>query len=770
MKRFVNQADKKKIINLRTISSNRVVFILWQTALVILLTIGVFMVYFSWIPLEKSWILKICLAGTVILTGSAVLKGSKKTAAYCPALPAAAGILSVIVSGPVSVYHGLFGFLNYLVGWWNLKYEDGKNLFTHVQITEKDIAVFSLALLFFTVAFIWIFVQKKSVLAVGLSALILIAGSMVIGCFSSISCGFILAGAVGVWLTRLNGSFGLRIGVWTAGIGMILLVFAFLIGNGSSSALVQLKKTVSEKIEVLRYGEDTLPEGDIRKASFMLSKEENTLTVTSQQAKDIYLRGYIGSRYVEGCWKTLKKAAFGGEKTGLMKWLEKSGLKPAQQYASYVQADGEDVGNYITIKNTGAKRKYIYLPYSAWDLKDVDVRPMQDAGWTASEFLGATHYTFREESQDLPSELLSVSDWIFNPEEDAQVQYAQAEEIYRNFVYENYLEVDDSIQNLIESMFWEDAEADDKIGIYRITQRIRTVFEQNISYRSRPETIPENEEPLQWFLTQSREGNSVLFASAAVEAYRCCGIPARYAEGYLLRKSRIQASGKGQVKLTNQDSHAWVEVYMDGIGWVPVDVTPGFYYDTYALMEMLEKPKGTQKTADIEDTKNQADDLQGDGQGGMEQDRKKGLTEKIYWGAVSLLLVLILVGMCILFGLEILRFRRLLKLQKYISSEKTDFVSQELCHIIYVVLESVGIESCLGWQAEKTEENLCRKIPVFMPGEYQRVSHLMEKYVYGDEILKSHERRVLLGFIEKIYRERKVLTLKERLKLRYCRF
>ena len=48
---------------------------------------------------------------------------------------------------------------------------------------------------------------------------------------------------------------------------------------------------------------------------------------------------------------------------------------------------------------------------------------------------------------------------------------------------------------------------------------------------------------------------------------------------------------------TSQDAHAWTEIYMDGMGWIPVDFTPGFYYNTYALLRMAELP---QKTAGAE--------------------------------------------------------------------------------------------------------------------------------------------------------------------------
>ena len=59
----------------------------------------------------------------------------------------------------------------------------------------------------------------------------------------------------------------------------------------------------------------------------------------------------------------------------------------------------------------------------------------------------------------------------------------------------------------------------------------------------------------------------MLYASAAVEAFCAHGIPARYVEGYYLGASKIQDSKNGEVSITGENAHAWVEVYFDGVGW-----------------------------------------------------------------------------------------------------------------------------------------------------------------------------------------------------------
>ena len=65
---------------------------------------------------------------------------------------------------------------------------------------------------------------------------------------------------------------------------------------------------------------------------------------------------------------------------------------------------------------------------------------------------------------------------------------------------------------------------------------------------------------LEYLLTVNPRGYSVQYATLATLLMRCCGIPARYVEGYLLSGSKIEEAEPGQtLVLTQSDSHAWAE-------------------------------------------------------------------------------------------------------------------------------------------------------------------------------------------------------------------
>ena len=60
--------------------------------------------------------------------------------------------------------------------------------------------------------------------------------------------------------------------------------------------------------------------------------------------------------------------------------------------------------------------------------------------------------------------------------------------------------------------------------------------------------------------------------------FRYYGIPSRYVEGYLITPEDIKDKKAGDtVEISGKNGHAWTEIYIDGLGWVPVEMTPEYY-------------------------------------------------------------------------------------------------------------------------------------------------------------------------------------------------
>lgn len=77
-----------------------------------------------------------------------------------------------------------------------------------------------------------------------------------------------------------------------------------------------------------------------------------------------------------------------------------------------------------------------------------------------------------------------------------------------------------------------------------------------------------SDDPLMDFLFGRRRGHCEYFATAATVLARSAGIPARLVTGF--------AGGEpipSGVRMRGTHAHAWTEVHIDGVGWVPVDGT-----------------------------------------------------------------------------------------------------------------------------------------------------------------------------------------------------
>jgi transglutaminase-like putative cysteine protease len=72
------------------------------------------------------------------------------------------------------------------------------------------------------------------------------------------------------------------------------------------------------------------------------------------------------------------------------------------------------------------------------------------------------------------------------------------------------------------------------------------------------------------FLFDVREGYCEYYASAFAVVMRAAGIPARIVTGY---QGGFWQEGAGYLLIRHSDAHAWVEVWLDGAGWVRVDPT-----------------------------------------------------------------------------------------------------------------------------------------------------------------------------------------------------
>lgn len=124
---------------------------------------------------------------------------------------------------------------------------------------------------------------------------------------------------------------------------------------------------------------------------------------------------------------------------------------------------------------------------------------------------------------------------------------------------------------------------------YDIAMAVTRYLRSNYTYREYLIEIPVEQDPVDWFLFDQREGFCNYYASAQVVLLRSLGIPARLTVGYAQGEKMFDVSGlesrnenpggdlpdRDQYIVRQENAHAWPEVYFPEIGWVEFEPTAG---------------------------------------------------------------------------------------------------------------------------------------------------------------------------------------------------
>ena len=106
---------------------------------------------------------------------------------------------------------------------------------------------------------------------------------------------------------------------------------------------------------------------------------------------------------------------------------------------------------------------------------------------------------------------------------------------------------------------------------------------------------PSDQEPVDWFLFDLREGFCNYYATAEIIMLRSLGIPSRLGVGH----AEGEHQGDGVYVVRRRDAHAWPEVYFPGLGWIEFEPT--------ASQRPLSRPPGERAPGDATDAWSQAD-------------------------------------------------------------------------------------------------------------------------------------------------------------------
>ena len=288
------------------------------------------------------------------------------------------------------------------------------------------------------------------------------------------------------------------------------------------------------------------------------------LQTDRKPTETLYLRGFDGGEYAGGNWMRSSDEALFERMAERLDWGEWSYMIGGMYYSMYymmnenVYPEDEPLPRPLLITHTSGNYFNAYVPYYS-------------QRGAALSFLDGTEagYAFRYyEQQDMrigegriPESAERLMEW-YRELENAYLKEAQME----------YTRVPAELLPRLTAL----VEENPLENLDEITAFILYTLQSNTSYTLTPGRAPLNEDVVEYFLFEGKRGYCVHYASAATLMYRLYGIPARYASGYAIQPSAfVRASdGSWEAEVTDEQAHAWVEIFLEDYGWTPVEVTP----------------------------------------------------------------------------------------------------------------------------------------------------------------------------------------------------
>ena len=736
-------------------NNNRNKKIVWIIVMTILIAISAFMAFAAtwrgYLPYGFYYFLPAAAVGAVFGIIVHIFKEQISWIRVILIIP----MLSVFIpAGFKGGFNGARIWIDVMIYSWNTMHDGGLGLLS-VAGGSRDIIAFVILVSVIIGELAFWFASTNSLIQCEMYILFWLFIQLISGNINVLSCGLLIA--CGIIMAACGKTFyiTLRSIIMSAAI-LVMFVMATGLGTDKIKSIINIRTYIREQINDIRYGEEKLLEGNVREAAKLKEADEDMLTVWSEQEKNIYLKGYVGVTYdtETGVWNKLSDSAYGGDNYGMLQWLYKNSFNPLTQSAQYnslsERQDKPEINSLvITINN--ASRNHVYVPSSVDTFIHGKAKNNKDMNYAGRGIAGSRQYEVSEISGSRPAELMIAEEWLAQPDSQEQQNYVNTEAVYRNFVYDNYTTETKEYYNLMNRMFWDDYEAETE-GIYGAVSRVREVLKSSFVFKEDIQEAPDSDDPLEWYITDSHEGNAVVYASTAVMALRAYGIPARYVEGYYVSASDLEKSADGQVTLTGENAHAWVEVYFDGIGWQPIDVTPGYYYEAAALQQMVNSPDKVHKTATLDDDKNSEtgkiiDDKNNESRISEEIAAKVWNTGIIILGIIACIIIVVAAVIAVLHVIYVIA--GVCHREKYKRSSTAE-KAEMLRKYIYQLLKVKGIEAVLGWNTQETDKAVSERFNNIESGEYTRVCVLLEKVMYGNIELEGYELRTLEIFTKEI--------------------
>lgn len=358
-----------------------------------------------------------------------------------------------------------------------------------------------------------------------------------------------------------------------------------------------------------------LNSGKINQVAEVVFTRETALRLTIPKTYSwCYLKGYAGVSYEEDHWGDLSKKE--QERYQLLQDKYGKNLHGEDLFAqfldrildsTYIAEDNSvrlvsgalnlqaDLQN-MTVEYVNANERFLYAPYFVKHTTIPDIFGVGDQYFKPGKkekiqkIEKIYHFTDYYDINSIALDFSFRAEQVSGAQNNELQEFWAYEKEYRNFVEEVYLKLpEEGIPRVKELLF-----PSDDTGNRRkldIISEVIAYLNQNTEYSLSPGLVPKGKDYVEYFLFENHKGYCAHYASAATLMLRANGVPARYVEGYIVTQEDTnqalyeKTESEKTVDIKDTNAHAWVEVYFDTLGWLPIEVTKG--YSTSGTTELL---------------------------------------------------------------------------------------------------------------------------------------------------------------------------------------
>lgn len=571
------------------------------------------------------------------------------------------------------------------------------------------------------------------------------------------------------------------------GSALVMAVAIFLIFTLTTNILVGSGYSKSDEVDALRKNikrsalniydlitgvdhDASLKEGDLTALGDRKPQDRHYLTIEMPNTKEtIYLRGYVGSVYEGDKWTEFDKGTYKAL-DGIHKYLDDMDIYLSTLTGDLIYTNYEERNVKLAefkIDELRREKEYIYSPNGV--VSSFTISGYQDSlaipGYT-DEYSYRTYYRL--------SDYMGIVYTAEYQSESFKKQWQQ----YREFVYNNYTLLPEGIEEIAKLSA--ELQGD---TVYKTIDNVRTFLTENTEFSNSAKSITQGEDFAMEFLFESGKGYSPHFATSAAVMLRALGVPTRYVEGYRISDVEIEkAAGNDEYKtleLTDRNHHAWLEFFDDSYGWIPVEVTNGFYADSFeALMQTnqdkAQKELGNKQEEEKEPEKQQPID-EGESEVVVEVEQEDEIVEDeteeqevnvilIILIVLGVLLLLVVLGVIILF----VRRANILSKRRAIF-EGTDYRAQVVLafELIIKILKFMGAEVEKTFSYEEFKQLAKSNFEDLNEEEFDvdKIFEIYEKAMFSKILITQEDADLSLDFYDEFtYSSVLKLTVAKRLK------